>query len=104
MFWEFKPDSRADVINFGLFEYIQNHVLVEGRNLAQLYLAFDPSRRLVREIPSDEAIAALANLFDSASRTTRIVPPPDGAGIGGPTDILLLGDDQEPQRVRWKRR
>lgn len=101
-FWAFREDSRADVINFGLFDYIPNHVLREGRQFAQKYLALDPGRRLVRDISSEEAIIAPDNLLDAASSTTRIVPAPGGIGIGGPTDMLLLGAARVPRRVRWK--
>lgn len=102
-FWEFRPDSRADVINFGLFDYVPDHVLREGRQLAQEYLAFDPGKRRVRDISSEEALSALENLLDATSRTARIVPTPGGIGVGGPTDILLLGADEAPKRVRWKK-
>jgi hypothetical protein len=102
-FWEFRPDSRAEVINFGLFEYVSEHVLREGRNFAQEYLALDPGKRRVGDIAHEEAVSALENLLDASSRTTQLVPTPGGIGIGGPTDILLLGADKAPKRIRWKK-
>ncbi len=104
MLWQFQPTDRGEVINLGLFDYVTDHVLREGRAFAADYIAFRPGNRLVREISSDEAVSALSNLMDAATRTTRMVPTPGGVGIGGPTDILLLGTDRSPRRILWKAR
>lgn len=100
--WQFQPTDRGDVINFGLFDYVSDHVLREGRSFAAEYLAFRPSSRVVGDIASAEAVSALSNLMDATARTTRIVPTPGRVGIGGPTDILLLGAGKSPERIRWK--
>jgi hypothetical protein len=100
--WKFTKQSRGEAFNFGLFDYVPAHVLREGRQFALKYLAFNPGRRIVSEIPSYEAASALENLLDAASRTTQIVATPGGVGIGGATDVVLLTDADKPQRLKWK--
>jgi hypothetical protein len=41
-----------------------------------------------------------ADLIEAAEKTSRLVQPK--TGIGGPVDILLLGNDPRPRRLRWK--
>jgi hypothetical protein len=100
-FWEFSPDTRGQVFHFGLHDYVP-HVFREGRRFLDEYAAFKPHKRYVREISRNRAVAALSNLLEAAARTTAIVRPPDGSGIGGPTDVLLLGAEAKPSRIRWK--
>ena len=102
MFWRFDPTDRGEVINLGLFDYVTDHVLREGRAFAAEFISYRPGNRLVKEISSDEAVSALSNLMDAANRTTRIIAPPGGAGIGGPTDLVLLGAAKTPKRIHWK--
>jgi hypothetical protein len=40
------------------------------------------------------------DIIEAASRTTSIVP--SDTGIGGPVDVILIGDDPKPQRLHWK--
>jgi hypothetical protein len=100
--WHYSPDSRGEAFNFGLFDYVSDHVLREGRRWSQRYLAFAPGKRTVKQISSEDAAAALENLIDAASRTTSVVPPDGGVGIGGPVDVLLLGSEDKPKKIRWK--
>lgn len=100
--WQYSPDSRGEAFNFGLFDYVRDHVLRLGRPWAQRYLAFAPGNRTVKQISSADAAAALENLIDAASRTTSVVPPDGGTGIGGPVDVLLLGSEDKPRKIRWK--
>ena len=103
-FWEFTPNSKGEAFNFGLFDYVPEHVYREGRAFVQEYLNFKPNQRLVRQISAEEAASALSNLVEAAGKTTKIVPTPDDVGIGGTTDVLLLGAKAKPQRLRWKAR
>lgn len=48
----------------------------------------------------DEAVDAAVNTIDAAAHTTELVPAP--SGIGGPIDVVLLGDKLRPQKLRWK--
>jgi hypothetical protein len=98
-FWDFQPDSRGQAFNFGLFDFVE-HVYKEGRRFLKEYPDFKPDTKLVRDIATNDAIAALANLIDAAGKTTSIVPP--SAGIGGSPDILLLGSEAKPKRIQWK--
>jgi hypothetical protein len=99
-FWDFYPDSIGQALNFGLFDYVPEHVMREGRKFISAYLRLAPDRRMVRDITGLEAIEALDSLIRGAAKTTEIVAAPEG--IGGPTDILLLGSDPKPKRIRWK--
>jgi hypothetical protein len=54
----------------------------------------------VSEVPLDLAVAAAVNTIEAASRTTALVPAT--SGIGGPIDVVLLGDQSRPQKLRWK--
>jgi hypothetical protein len=101
-FWSFERESRGQAFNFGLFEYVPAHVFREGRNFVNVYANFRPDQRLVKDISGEEAIAALSNLIEAAAKTTVLVPTPGGIGIGGSTDILLLGAEPTPVRVQWK--
>jgi hypothetical protein len=99
-FWEFYPDSNAEVFHFGLFDYVSKHVIQERPEMVAEYRRLIPKGAKVRDISALSAGGALANLILAASRTTALVPAP--AGIGGPTDILLLGNERRPKKLRWK--
>lgn len=58
------------------------------------------SGKLVREVSIDQAMSAAVNTIEAASRTTAIIPAE--SGIGGPIDVVLLGSQSRPQKLRWK--
>jgi hypothetical protein len=41
-----------------------------------------------------------ADLIEATARMTQFVPAP--TGIGGPVDILLIGKEPRPKRLKWK--
>jgi len=97
--WEKHAGERRETFLFGDTEYVQRHVLVR-REYLRKYRAFVANGRTVHETQVDEAMAAATNLIEATARTT------DGAGdapkIGGPIDVVLLGRDPQPRRLRWK--
>ncbi len=60
----------------------------------------DGQGKHVGQASLDEAVDAAVNTIDAAARTTELVPAP--SGIGGPIDVVLLGDKLRPQKLRWK--
>ena len=97
--WEKHAGERRETFLFGDTEYVQRHVLVR-REYLRKYRAFVANGRTVHETQVDEAMGAATNLIEATARTT------DGAAdapkIGGPIDVVLLGRDPQPRRLRWK--
>jgi hypothetical protein len=54
----------------------------------------------VSEASLDEAVDAAVNTIEAAARTTELIPAQ--SGIGGPIDVVLLGEQPRPQKLRWK--
>jgi hypothetical protein len=42
----------------------------------------------------------VSDLLEAAAKTTNLIP--SATGIGGPSDILLVGKPARPQRLKWK--
>jgi hypothetical protein len=51
---------------------------------------------------ADPVLAAdfAVDLIEAASKTTAVIPA--ATGIGGPIDVLLVGDAPRPVRLHWK--
>lgn len=96
------PIDRRDVLEFGETDYLNKNVYGGARRafLSAATLGFILANKPVSETPLDQAVAAAANIIEAAGRTTNIVRAP--SGIGGPTDIVLLGQKTQPERLRWK--
>jgi hypothetical protein len=95
--------SRRGVWSYGETDYLNKNVFGGiGRRFVtadtQSFILVD---KPVSEARLDQAIAAATNIIDATSRTTQLVPSP--SGIGGPIDIVLLGNKRRPERVLWKR-
>jgi 20S proteasome alpha/beta subunit len=56
-----------------------------------------PRQALVRDISKDEAVEAATNIINAASAALP-------THIGGPVDVLFIGSEPRPQRIRWKNR
>ena len=98
------PKSKRDVLAFGETDYLNKHVYggVGRQYLTAETISFILTDKPIIETPSDQAIAVAANVIEAVGRTTALIPAP--RGIGGPTDIVILGRKKRPQRVRWKDR
>ena len=70
------------------------------REFLRTYRSFVANGRTVHETPVDDAMAAATNLIEAAARTTDSVA--EAPRIGGPIDVVLLGRDPRPLRLRWK--
>lgn len=97
--WEKHAGERRETYMFGDTDYVQRHVLVR-REFLRKYRAFIANTRTVHETQVDEALGAATNLIEATARTTEGVA--DAPRIGGPIDVVLLGHDPQPRRLRWK--
>lgn len=63
--------------------------------------AFIAGNQTVAATPLDEAVDVATNLVAATERTTALVPAQ--TGIGGPIDVVLLGEKPQPEILRWKK-
>jgi hypothetical protein len=78
---------------------------LQNGTLAKLFadratLPFLTAQSPVREIRKSEAINAAIDFINAVSEATKAVPAP--SAIGGPVDVLFIGDADRAERVRWK--
>jgi hypothetical protein len=100
---DYGPQSTRDYAAFGETDYLNKHVFGgEGRKFVNSdTIAFLLNeKKTVSETSVAEAVAIATNLIDATARTTEVIPAP--TGIGGPIDVVLIGQDEHPQRLRWK--
>jgi hypothetical protein len=100
---EFTGISPREDFEFGETDYlIQNVYRGAGRKfLDKETIAFFQAGKTVSQTSLQEAQAVAVNIIEAASRTTELVTPPNG--IGGPIDVVLLGQGPRPRRLRWKK-
>lgn len=97
--WEKHAGEKRETFLFGEADYVQRHVLVR-REFLRKYRTFVANGRTIHETTVDDAMAAATNLIEATSRMSENM---DGAPrIGGPIDVVLLGRDPRPLRLRWK--
>ena len=99
---EFYPDQSRSLVVFGEANYLKQHVF-RGPGLQYLtdsYGHFRNGATRIRDTEPTMACDFVSDLLEAAARTTNLIPP--ATGIGGPTDILLVGKPARPQRLKWK--
>jgi hypothetical protein len=94
--------ERQDYVAFGETDFLNQHVVAGvGRQFLSIEtIKFHMEPRPIKDVSLEGALALAKDLLRATELTTRIVPPP--SGIGGPTDIVLLGDSAQPTRIQWK--
>ncbi len=94
--------TRRGVWSYGETDYLNKYVFggVGRGYLTASTLGFILLDEPIAGVRLDEAVAAAANIIEAASRTTQLIPSP--SGIGGPIDIVLLGQKRHPRQIRWK--
>jgi len=99
-------ESKREMFLFGAPVYFNTQVIggIGRQFLSQKTLRFIQQETSVGKTDFLEAVTAAMNVIDATSKTTALVPPPGGIGIGGPIDVLLLGNEPRPRRVHWKSR
>jgi hypothetical protein len=99
-------DSKREMFLFGATDYFNSQVIggIGRQFLSQKTLRFTQQEIVVGRTDFLEAVTAAMNVIDATSKTTALVPAHGGIGIGGPVDVLLLGNESRPRRVKWKSR
>jgi hypothetical protein len=96
------PLSRRGVWSYGETDYLNQNVFggVGRKFLTASTLTFILADAPIAEARQDQALAVAANVIEAASRTTQLVHSP--SGIGGPIEIVLLGQKRRPIRIERK--
>ncbi|UPJ57640.1 hypothetical protein [Bradyrhizobium sp. 192] len=99
---QYFPIDGCGLKVFGEANYLTNAVFNgPGRQfLGERYGRFRNAMTTIEHAEAEPAADFAVEIIEAASRTTSIVP--SETGIGGPVDIVLVGDDTRPQRLRWK--
>jgi hypothetical protein len=98
----FKLDQEPSLLLYGESGYLTQNVF-NGPGiqfLTERYMRFKNGQKHVADV--DVAVGAdfATDLIEAATKTSSIVP--STTGIGGPVDVILLGKDARPKRIRWK--
>lgn len=98
---EFLPSSNMDIRSFGETEYVNEKVYKYGKQWLNKYKQFIENQCNVSEVTKHDAMEAAINLIEATSLTSDIIPAP--SGIGGAVDVVFLGKERQPVRLRWKK-
>ena len=100
----FSFESKREMFLFGASNYFRNHVIggIGRKFLSQETIGFIRQDTTIGKTDFRPALSSAMNVIDATSKTTALVPPP--GGIGGTIDVLLLGNEPRPRRVKWKSR
>jgi hypothetical protein len=99
---EHRRDDECQVMLLGEVNYLIEHVFggVGRAFLGERYGRFRNSMTVIREADFNLAADFATDIIEAAGRTTALVPAQ--TGIGGPVDVLFLGKNERPQKLRWK--
>jgi hypothetical protein len=100
----FKSTDKLQLSLFGEADYLTSQVF-GGPGQCFLGERYGRFRNMgpdaeIGEIGATVGADFATDLIEAAEKTSLLVQPK--TGIGGPIDILLLGGDRRPQRLRWK--
>jgi len=92
--------SRRGMWSYGETDYLNKNVFGGiGRKFitadTQSFILID---KPISEVRLEQAVAVTTNIIDATSRTTEIIPSP--SGIGGPIDIVLIGNKRHPEHIQ----
>lgn len=102
-------DDRASILFYGeikFFTYLQSldksqvKDLLDAKLISEETVRFVNNKSATRDTETDAAIAVSLELLGLASKLSD--ERPDWEAIGGPTDVILLGDEPRPKRIYWK--
>jgi hypothetical protein len=99
-----RSTDKLSLLLFGEADYLTSQVF-SGPGLQFLGERYGRFKNMgndaqIREIDAMLGADFATDLIEAAEKTSRIVPAT--TGIGGPVDVLLLGRERRPQRLRWK--
>jgi hypothetical protein len=94
----YTPETAADWLMFGEADYFNAHVLgAEGEPFYDRSIFERMKGHRIAEIDRDAAITLAEHSIEAAAKTTSVVPA--ATGIGGPIEMLAIGDDPKPERI-----
>jgi hypothetical protein len=99
---EFEPDDACRLVTFGEVTYLIENVF-NGPGIQFLGERYGRFRNSMTIIQATDAVLAAdfaTDIIEAAEKTTSIVGVE--TAIGGPVDVLLLGEHPKPHRMRWK--
>lgn len=94
----YPPEAAADWLMFGEADYFSAHVLgVEGQPFYDRSIFERMKEHKIAEIDRASAIALAEHSIEAAAKTTSVIPA--ATGIGGPIEMLAVGDEAKPERI-----
>jgi hypothetical protein len=94
----YSPETAADWLMFGEADYFNAHVLgPEGQPFYDRTIFEGMKGHKIAEIDRPSAIALARHSIEAAAKTTSVVPA--ATGIGGPFEVLAIGDDPQLERI-----
>ncbi|MGY4428510.1 hypothetical protein ACVWWO_000987 [Bradyrhizobium sp. F1.13.1] len=100
---KFLPDEVQSFQVLGEFGFMNSNVL-HGPGLQFLTQRYQRFRELAND-PIGKTDVYLASdfatdLIEATAKISQFIPAP--TGVGGPVDVLLLGQEPRPKRLSWK--
>jgi hypothetical protein len=94
----YSPETAADWLMFGEADYFNAHVLgPEGQPFYDRSIFEGMKGHKIAEIDRASAIALARHSIEAAAKTTGVIPA--ATGIGGPIEMLAIGDEARPERI-----
>jgi len=98
---EIGQDEKRVALPYGASDYLYKHVLPQGPGLLKSFQGFrERGDRSIRDISAIEATEYATDVINAVSK--RMEELPHEYLVGGPVDIVLLGQEERPVRVKWK--
>jgi hypothetical protein len=101
------PSDAREIFVYGETNFVRNQVL-HASGSGQLYLNAETMKFLlestapISSISKETATVVANNVVHAAYMASLLAPLAVNDDIGGPTDIVFLGEPARPQRIQWK--
>jgi hypothetical protein len=98
----FKLDQEPSLTLYGEAGYLTQSVFngPGAQFLTDRYSRFKNGPKRIEDVEVTVGADFATDLIEAAAKTSLIVLP--STGIGGPVDVILLGKDARPKRIKWK--
>ncbi len=101
------PADARQILVYGETNFVRNQVF-HASGAGQLYLDALTTKFLlettvpISSITKDKAVVVAKTIVHAAYMASLLAPRAVNDDIGGPTDIVFLGEAARPERVQWK--
>jgi hypothetical protein len=87
---------------FGETDYLNHHVYggIGRKFISPETITFLATQKSVADTECRDAVAVAMNIIEATSKATTHVPA--SSGIGGPVDVVILGDEPCAHKLHWK--